>query len=81
MRIKQCLSELSRYDERERALRKQLAEYDSVLSDYSKEMDAGQVSVLDYITVLRNKIQMERDRLLLQTNRQLVIAAYNYWNW
>ncbi len=81
MRIKQCISELDRYDERERVLGNQLAEYESILSDYSKEMDAGQVSVLDYITVLRNKIQTEKDRLLLQTNRQLVIAAYNYWNW
>lgn len=81
MRIKQCLSELGRYDERERALDNQLAEYESVLSDYGREMDAGQVSVLDYITVLRSKIQTERDRLLLRTNRQLVIAAYNYWNW
>lgn len=81
MRIRQCLSELDRYDERERALDNQLAEYESVLSDYGREMDAGQVSVLDYITVLRNKIQTEKDRLLLRTNKQLVIAAYNYWNW
>lgn len=81
MRIRQCLSELSRYDERERALDNQLAKYESVLSDYSREMDAGQVSVLDYITVLRSKIQTEKERLLLRTNRQLVIAAYNYWNW
>lgn len=81
MRIKQCLSELGRYDKRERALERQLAEYESVLADYGKEMDAGQVSVLDYITVLRSKIQTEKDRLLLRTNKQLVIAAYNYWNW
>lgn len=81
MRIGQCLAELKRYNEREKALEKQLAEYDSVLSDYSKEMDAGQVSVLDYIAVLRNKRQVEKDRMLLQTNRQLVIAAHNYWNW
>ena len=81
MRIKQCLSELGRYDERERTLERQLAEYESVLADYGKEMDAGQVSVLDYITVLRSKIQTEKDRLLLHTNKQLVIAAYNYWNW
>ena len=81
MRIKQCLSELGKYDERERALDNQLAGYESVLSDYGREMDAGQVSVLDYITVLRNKIQTEKDRLLLRTNKQLVIAAYNYWNW
>ena len=45
----------------------QLMQYETVLSDYGKEMNVGQVSVLDYITVLRN--------------RQLVIAAYNYWNW
>ena len=81
MRIKQCLSELGRYDEREKVLDNQLAQYESVLSDYGREMDAGQVSVLDYITVLRNKIQTEKDRLLLRTNKQLVIAAYNYWNW
>ena len=81
MRIKQCLSELGRYDEREKILDNQLAQYESVLSDYGREMDAGQVSVLDYITVLRNKIQTEKDRLLLRTNKQLVIAAYNYWNW
>lgn len=66
---------------KERALERQLAEYESVLADYGKEMDAGQVSVLDYITVLRSKIQTEKDRLLLRTNKQLVIAAYNYWNW
>ena len=81
MRIKQCLSELGRYDEREKVLDNQLAQYESVLSDYGREMDAGQVSVLDYITVLRSKIQTEKDRLLLRTNKQLVIAAYNYWNW
>ena len=81
MRISQCLSELSRYEEREKTLGNQLSEYDSILSDYEKEMDAGQVSVLDYITVLRNKIQTEKERLLLQANKQLVIAAYNYWNW
>lgn len=51
-----------------------------ILSDYAQEVEAGQVSVLDYLTVLRNKIQTERDALLMRTNRQLVIAAYNYWN-
>lgn len=81
MRICQCLSELAGYDERVKSMKQQLSEYEKVLSGYEKEMQAGQVSVLDYITVLRNRIQTERDYQLLQTNRQLVIAAYNYWNW
>lgn len=81
MRIKQCLAELDKYDRRADALKRQLEGYAEVLSAYTKEMEAGQVSVLDYITVLRNKIQTERDGLLLRTNRQLVIVTYNYWNY
>lgn len=80
MRLRQCLSELEKYDRRGKALTEQLAGYEHVLSDYAREVEAGQVSVLDYLTVLRNKIQTERDALLMRTNRQLVIAAYNYWN-
>lgn len=81
MRIKQCLAELDKYDRRADALKRQLEGYAEVLSAYTKEMEAGQVSVLDYITVLRNKIQTERDGLLLRTDRQLVIVTYNYWNY
>lgn len=81
MRLWQCLSELDKYDQRADALERQLAKYDEVLSAYAKEVEAGQMSVLDYVTVLRNKIQAERDCLLLHTNRQLVVATYNYWNY
>ena len=80
MRLRQCLAELDKYNRRAEILRRQLEEYDKVLSAYAKEVEEGQVSVLDYITVLRNKIQAERDTLLLQTNRHLIIATYNYWN-
>lgn len=81
MRISQCIEELGMFDKRETTLRRQIAGYDTVLSNYGKEVNAGQVSVLDYITVLRNKVQTENDLLLLRTNRQLVIAALNYWKW
>lgn len=81
MRKSQCLRQLDDYDERAQILDAQIADYDSVLADYEKEMRAGQRSVLDYITVLRSKVRTERDRMALSANRQLVIAAYNYWNW
>lgn len=81
MRVKQCLSELAAYDERIESHRRQQSEYADVLACYEKEMRAGLVSVLDYITVLRNRIQNERDCMLLETNRQLIMATYNYWNW
>lgn len=80
IRLGQCLSEIEKYGIRMEAVERQLAGYDSVLSVYAKEIQAGQMSVLDYITVLRNRIQAEKDRMLLQTNMKLAIAAYNYWN-
>lgn len=79
--IQQCLEELAGFDRRESAMERQIEEYDAVLSAYEKEIAAGQVSVLDYITVLRRLIQARRDYMLLKTNRQLAVVAYNYWNW
>lgn len=81
MRLGQCLSELRQYEERGEVLREQLSEYEAVLADYEREMSAGQVSVIDYISVLRSRIQTERDYRLLLINKLLVITAYNYWNW
>lgn len=81
LRIAQSLGEIKKYDEREQALRRQLADYDEVMKDYSRVIAAGQMSTLDYITLLRNRCQTEKDLLLLITNRQLAVAALNYWNW
>ncbi|MGN0028347.1 MAG: TolC family protein [Marinilabiliaceae bacterium] len=81
LRKSQCLKQLADYDNRARILNAQIIEYDSVIADYDKEMRAGQRSVLDFITVLRSKVRAERDLMTLMTNRQLVVAAYNYWNW
>lgn len=81
LRKQQCLDELKTYEERNRLLQDQLSEYAQTLSDYRKEIQAGQLSVIDYLLVLRNKIQTERDHMTLQTNRQLLVTAFNYWNW
>ncbi|MCD8317422.1 MAG: TolC family protein [Paraprevotella sp.] len=80
-RKRQYLSEIKSYETRKILMDRQLAEYDFLLADYRKEMRDGQVSVIDYISVLRNKIQTEKDRMLLDTNRQLLLVAFNYWNW
>lgn len=81
LRKSQYRKQMQAYDERQAALKKLLNEYDRLLTDYRKEIAAGQMSLLDYITVLRNKIQTEKDYLLLHTNRQLLVVAFNYWNW
>ena len=81
MRLNQCLSELARNNDRKQICENQLNEYDEILSEYSRKLQVGLISVLDYLMVLRNKVNVERDLLVLDTNRKLVITAYNYWCW
>lgn len=78
-RLAQCRRELADYDREETSLLTQLSEYDSLLETYVLELQAGEVSVLDYITVLRSRIQTEHDLMLLRANRRLAVIAYNYW--
>lgn len=76
-----CISEMRNYEERENLLRNRIAHYNQVLLIYNSELQNGQLSVLEYITVLRNKIQTEKEFLILLSNKQLLIASFNYWNW
>lgn len=79
-RLRQIKEELQRFDERAECLRKQLASTDEVLRMYEREMAAGQLSVLDYLTVLQDRVHSARQLRELHTNRQLAIAAFHYWN-
>ena len=81
LRIGQCLSDLESYDSRLRSIKERISSYDDVLGAYSMEIATGQMSVIDYMTVLRSRIQAQRDFLVMQANRQLAVIAYNYWNW
>lgn len=80
-RLHECATQLRAATERNASLKRQLDSYDTVLANYERELQLGQRSVIDYINVLRLRIQTQRDRLLLAGNRQLLLAAYNYWNW
>lgn len=81
VRGERLLGELSGLAERLTVFRQQLTGYESVLSSYRRELLQGQLSIINYITVLKNMVAVRRDMLLLQSNRQLLINAYNYYNW
>lgn len=81
VRKNKLLNELKSYDERMAIAKGQLEEYDNLLTNFRKEILYGQLSIIDYITTLKNRNMVERDFILLKTNRLLLINAYNYWNW
>lgn len=63
------------------SLNKQITQYNDLLKYYAQQMAAGQVSVINYLTVLRSKAAVQNQLVLNASERQFLINNYNYWNW
>lgn len=81
VRKAKILSELQFYDIRVKNAQQQLNEYESLINSYRKQIIQAQLSIIDFVNVLKNRSAVQRDLLLLESNRLLLINAYNYWNW
>jgi len=75
------LAEVKSLDERYVLAQDQLKEYAKLLEFYKQELMRGQISVINYITTLKNLALLQRDIVILKTNRESLINLYNYWNW
>jgi outer membrane protein TolC len=75
------LTELESYSGRISIAEQQLKEYDNLLGLYKKEILSGQISIVNYVTTLRGRIITQRDYALLAGQRDILVNAYNYWNW
>ena len=81
VRKARILAELESYGLRESLAQQQLAEYETLLNTYKKEILTGQLSIIIYLTTLKNRAIIQRDYALLSAQKQVLINAYNYWNW
>ncbi len=59
----------------------QLKQYDELLSMYKSQLSQGTVSVMDYNYLLKDISAKKQERLLFEMEKQLLINAYNYWNY
>jgi outer membrane protein TolC len=81
VRKSKILNELQSYTDRIAIAEQQLKDYEQVLNSYKKEILSGQLSIINYTTVLKNMAITQRDLALLYSQQQILINAYNYWNW
>ena len=81
IRKSKILTEIQSYYDRIAVAEQQLKDYESVLNSYKREFLSGQLSVINYIMVLKNMASINRDYTLLFSQQQSLINAYNYWNW
>lgn len=80
-RLRKILAELNSFTERAEIVQAQLREYGILLQSYQLEIMQGQISATNYVSTLKSMSIARRDLLTMQTNRDLLINAYNYWNW
>ncbi len=81
IRKNKILTEINSLDERLAIASNQLKDYKQLLEFYKKELMTGQQSVIVYITTVKSLATLQRDYVLMQSNRQFLINTYNYWNW
>lgn len=81
MRKTKILNELESYISRINITEQQLKEYNTLINLYKKEIITGQLSIINYVTVLKSMATVQRDNTLLSSQKQSLINAFNYWNW
>ena len=81
MRKYKILNEITSLNERMVISKNQLKDYKQLLEYYKKELITGQQSVTAYTTTVKNLAILQRDYVLMQSSKQLLINTYNYWNW
>lgn len=60
---------------------RQLNQYDQLLKVYRAKLAQGEISVIDYKTILRDLAAKKQERALLDLEEQALIISYNYWNY
>lgn len=64
-----------------RALTEQINDYRELLEISARQLRQGNISMIDYLTLLRNFIDLRKNSIDMAINHQLEINNYNYWNW
>lgn len=59
----------------------QIADYKNLLGISEKELQQGNLTVIDYLTMLRNFISLRKNYINTEIDYQSEISNYNYWNW
>jgi outer membrane protein TolC len=60
---------------------KQLDQYTELLGIYKIQHDQAEISIMDYKYLLKEISAKKQEKLMLEMEKQIVINAWNYWNY
>lgn len=58
----------------------QLNDYQNLIQLSNKQLQTGDISMIEYLTILRNFVELRKTQIEKETNLQTEINNYNYWN-
>ncbi len=61
--------------------KEQILDYNNLLIISKDQLEKGDLSMIEYLTLLRNFISLQKNEITTEINYQLEISNYNYWNW
>lgn len=59
----------------------QINEYQKLMDISRKGLQKGDISMIEYLTLLKNFIDLRKSKIEKEINYQMEINNYNYWNW
>lgn len=62
-------------------LTRQIESYNTVIKISERELQQGQLSMIEYLTILKNFLDFKKNKVITETNYQLEINNFNYWNY
>ena len=74
------LSRIQSINDRILLANQQLEQYDKLVGVYKIQLENGEISVMDYKYLIKEISTKKQEKLLLEMEKQIVINAYNYWN-
>jgi len=80
IRKQNLLTQINNLDEQIILINKQLSEYNNLLELYKKEISKGLISVLELTTIVKEIAGKQQAKTNIEMSKQIVINAYNYWN-
>jgi outer membrane protein TolC len=62
-------------------LNEQINEYQKLMELSVQGLKMGDISMIEYLTLLKNFIDLRKNKIEKQVEYQMEINNYNYWNW
>lgn len=80
-KIMAILSQLDFYRRNMNAIAQQIKDYTNVIRLSRSELMQGQLTMVEFITILRNFLDLRKNEIQTSTAYGQAVNQFNYWNW